>query len=152
MTTFHIELQIDQGEPATLEPLIHKIAVATLKQQQVTAEAVLTILITDDEELQTLNKTYRNEDKPTDVLSFEDGTEWPDGKLYLGDIAISHQMAERQAAQGGHKLLDEVALLTAHGVLHLLGHDHAEPEEKAIMWQAQGAVLAQFGINVSPAE
>ncbi len=152
MTTFHIELQIDQGEPATLEPLIHKIAVATLKQQRVTAEAVLTILITNDEELQTLNKTYRNEDKPTDVLSFEDGTEWPDGKLYLGDIAISHQMAERQAAQGGHMLLDEVALLTAHGVLHLLGHDHAEPEEKAIMWQAQGAVLAQFGIHVSPAE
>ncbi len=152
MATYHIEQQITLGDAAALEPLITKIATATLKQQQITAEAVLTILITDDAQLQQLNSSYRGEDKPTDVLSFEDGTTWPDGKLYLGDIAISHETAERQAQAGQHSLDDEMALLIAHGVLHLLGHDHGDPEEKAAMWQAQGDVLEQFGITVQPTE
>lgn len=152
MSQFHIEIQSTKGEVEKLEQLCQRIAAATLTQQGINDDAALTILITDDDELRRLNQTYRKEDKPTDVLSFEDGSRWPDGKLYLGDIAISYDTAERQAQAGGHPLLDEIALLTAHGVLHLLGHDHAEPEEKAVMWQAQGDVLGQFGINVQPTE
>ena len=149
---FHIEIQFANGENEALESLCQRIATATLTQQGVTDEAALTILITDDDELHRLNQTYRGEDKPTDVLSFEDGTLWPDGKLYLGDIAISYDTAERQAHAGGHALADEMALLTAHGVLHLLGHDHAQPDEKGAMWRAQGEILGQFGIDVQPAE
>ena len=109
------------------------------------APATLTLLLTDDEQLQTLNRSYRGYDEVTDVLSFEDGSEIPGVGLYLGDIAISVAQAERQAAQQeGQTLLDELRLLTVHGVLHLLGHDHAEADEKARMWAAQDEVLGQF--------
>ncbi|MFK7806134.1 MAG: rRNA maturation RNase YbeY [Anaerolineae bacterium] len=150
MPNFQIELQLNEGEPAlNLEALIPQAAKTTLTQQQVSDDVILTVMVTDDEELQRLNRDYRQEDKPTDVLSFEDGTVWPDGNRYLGDIAISLPTAARQAAQAGHALTDEVALLTVHGVLHLLGHDHAESEEKALMWQAQADVLATLGISIS---
>jgi probable rRNA maturation factor len=153
MSNFQIELHIKQDHVTAsisdLETLLTKAAMATLNQQQVTGGAVLTIMVTGDAELQQLNHDYRQEDKPTDVLSFEDGSIWPDGNRYLGDIAISIETAERQANQAGHKLLDEMALLTIHGVLHLLGHDHAEPDEKATMWQAQDKVLTTLGISMS---
>ena len=152
MAEFEIELQLNFGDEDVLGPHLTKIAKATLTQQQVNSAAVLTILVTDDAQLHELNRTYRKEDKPTDVLSFEDGTVWPDGKTYLGDIAISYETADRQATAGGHSLLDEMALLTAHGVLHLLGHDHGEPDEKAVMWQAQDEILGEFGITVRPVE
>ena len=150
MPNFQIELQLSQDEPTLeLETFLPKIAIATLTQQHVDSDAVLTIMVTDDAELQQLNRDYRNEDKPTDVLSFEDGSIWPDGNRYLGDIAISLETAGRQAKQAGHALTDEMALLTAHGVLHLLGHDHAEEGEKAAMWQAQNEILRGLGILIS---
>jgi len=150
MPNFQIELQLNQGDAAlNLEALIPQAAIATLHQQSFADDAVLTVMVTDDEELQRLNRDYRQENKPTDVLSFEDGSLWPDGNRYLGDIAISLPTAARQAEQVGHLLIDEVTLLTVHGVLHLLGHDHAEPEEKALMWQAQADVLTKLGISMS---
>ena len=106
--------------------------------------ATLTVLLTDDQQLRVLNRDYRGFDETTDVLSFTDGTELPEMGLYLGDIAISVPQAQRQADQQGHPLLDELRLLTVHGVLHLLGHDHAEPEEKERMWSAQEIVLNQL--------
>lgn len=151
MANFQIELQFKQrdGDAARWETLLTDAAKATLTQQRVDGDVLLTILVTDDAELHQLNRDYRDEDKPTDVLSFEDGTVWPDGNRYLGDIAISLETAARQAAQRGHALTDEMGLLTVHGVLHLLGHDHAEPEEKAAMWGAQADILHTMGISVS---
>jgi probable rRNA maturation factor len=67
---------------------------------------------------------------------------------YLGDIAISLPRATAQAEAAGHPVAAELQLLTVHGVLHLLGHDHAEPEEKAAMWAAQAAVLATLGVTL----
>ena len=152
MSTFHIEFQFAKGDEATLAPWLEKFATATLVHQSIEREAVLTILISDDEQLRELNANYRGEDKPTDVLSFEDGSHWPDGRLYLGDIAISLDTAEHQANSGGHAINDELALLTVHGVLHLLGHDHLETDEKERMWQAQGEILGSFGVTVQPTE
>lgn len=150
MPNFQIELQLNQGGPALdLETHIPQAAIATLQQQQFSDDAILTVMVTDDAELQRLNRDYRQEDKPTDVLSFEDGSVWPDGNRYLGDIAISLPTAAQQAEQAGHQLIEEIALLTVHGVLHLLGHDHAEAEEKTIMWQAQADVLTALGISMS---
>lgn len=151
MAKFQIELQLSTGDSAALqlESYLPKVAITTLNQQGVTEDSVLTILVTNDPELQQLNRDYRQEDKPTDVLSFADGTIWPDGNRYLGDIAISIDSAERQATQAGHPVLAEMALLTIHGILHLLGHDHAEPDDKALMWQAQDEVLATLGISIS---
>lgn len=151
MPNFQVEFQVNQVDEATpqWEVLLTKVAVATLKQQQVDEDCILTILVSDDAELHRLNRDYRDEDKPTDVLSFEDGSMWPDGNRYLGDIAISIETAERQAVEAGHELSDEMVLLTVHGVLHLLGHDHAEPDEKAEMWSAQAEVLTLLGISMS---
>lgn len=106
-----------------------------------------TIVLSDDEEVHRLNREFRGVDKPTDVLSFAmmegEGAEFV-GNL-LGDVVISLDTAEKQAASALHRgrvegdapgswsLEDEVSFLAVHGALHLLGHDHAEPEEEEEM-------------------
>jgi probable rRNA maturation factor len=88
------------------------------------ASAEVGVLICDDATIQALNRTYRKLDQPTDVLSFEGSAAEPGGPPYLGDIAISLETAERQAAQAGHPLLRELEILLLHAVIHLCGHDH----------------------------
>lgn len=144
MNNFTVDVQLDVEVSSSAEKQLMAAAVATLQHQHVASPATLTLLLTDDEQLQSLNQAYRGYDEVTDVLSFADGSEIPDIGLYLGDIAISVAQAQRQADQQGHPLLDELCLLTVHGVLHLLGHDHGEPDEKARMWAAQEEVLAQL--------
>jgi probable rRNA maturation factor len=130
------------------DALLKNTARTALKEQSAPENASLTILLTNDEKIQTLNRDYRGFDKPTDVLSFEANEHDPEtGLLYLGDIVISIQHATKQAKKGGHPLEAEVQLLVIHGVLHLLGHDHAEAEEKAKMWAAQNKILARLGLS-----
>ncbi len=132
-----------------IEPeIVERAAAATLEQQSASAEDDLTVVLADDEQLQDLNREFRDIDAPTDVLSFPSSESDPEtGRRYLGDILISVQRAEEQAAAGGHPLEAEIQLLVVHGVLHLLGHDHAEVEEKARMWAAQAEVLARLGLS-----
>ncbi len=132
-----------------IEPeVVERAAAATLEQQSASAEDDLTVVLTDDEQLQDLNREFRDIDAPTDVLSFPSSEADPEtGRRYLGDVLISVQRAEEQAAAGGHPLEAEIQLLVVHGVLHLLGHDHAEDEEKARMWAAQTEVLARLGLS-----
>ena len=86
-------------------------------------------------------------DAATDVLSFPASESDPEtGTPYLGDILISIPRATAQAQAAGHPVEDEVQLLVVHGTLHLLGHDHAEAEEKARMWRAQAEVLGRLGL------
>ena len=107
----------------------------------------LTILQTDDEHVRTLNREYLEHDSPTDVLSFPAMENDPEtGALYLGDIVISIPRAAEQAREAGHSLEDEAQLLVVHGVLHLLGHDHAGAEDKALMWAAQATALGRLGL------
>ncbi len=68
----------------------------------------------------------------------------PEAQNYLGDVVISFPTAERQAAAVGHSVAEELCLLTVHGVLHLLGYDHASPEEEADMWARQSQILASL--------
>ena len=82
----------------------------------------LSILFTSDREMRRLNRTWRDRDRPTDVLSFP-GEETPEGR-HLGDVAIAVPTARRQAAAAGHSVERELRVLTLHGVLHCLGHDH----------------------------
>ena len=122
---------------------IEQAANAALAHQQAAPDSDLSVVFTGDAEVQELNRQYLDHDAPTDVLSFPAGEIDPEnGRLYLGDILISVPQATRQAESGGHSLLEEVEVLVVHGVLHLLGHDHAEEEEKARMWQAQKEILA----------
>lgn len=111
-------------------------------------EGELTLVITADEEVAGLNQQYRGVDGPTDVLSFpaQDPTPGfvsaPEMAAYLGDIIIAFPFTQRQAAELGRPLADELRLLAVHGALHLLGYDHADPEEEAVMWARQDAILA----------
>jgi len=115
---------------------------AALNHESAPAPGELTIAVTDDRALRSLNRDYLSRDVPTDVLAFPSSEVNPEtGAHYLGDIAISCPRAQAQARQGGHPLSAEVQLLAVHGVLHLLGHDHARPEEKARMWAAQAEIL-----------
>ncbi len=115
-------------------------------QPEHTSTVELTLIVTGDDALQELNRRYLEIDAPTDVLSFPAGEVNPEnGAFYLGDIAISYQRAQAQAALAGHPVEAELQLLVVHGVLHLLGYDHAEPDEKAAMWAAQDRVLAELG-------
>jgi probable rRNA maturation factor len=104
------------------------------------SEAELSILVTDDEEICSLNRLYRNADRPTDVLSFSqlegEGPSTTSG--LLGDVVISWETAQRQAGELGHTVLDEMKRLLVHGVLHLLGFDHEKDDEAAkVMKEAE---------------
>jgi len=126
--------------------LVEDAAVKTLTYEAVAGD--LTILLSDDAQVRELNRQYLGIDAPTDVLSFPAGEADPDtGVTYLGDVIISVPQAGAQARAAGHALEAEVQLLVVHGVLHLLGHDHAQSEAKGRMWAAQTEVLNQLGLR-----
>jgi probable rRNA maturation factor len=87
-------------------------------------ESEVHVLVTGDEILHELNRSYRGLDRPTDVLSFPDGDRLPSGEILLGEIVVSLDSARRQAVDLGHDELRELEELVLHGTLHLLGHDH----------------------------
>ena len=108
----------------------------------------ITIVLTDDRQLHELNRDYLGVDAPTDVLSFPAVELDPEtGLTYLGDILISIPRANQQAQAAGHPVEAEVQLLVVHGVLHLLGYDHADEIEKAQMWAEQAKVLEKLGLG-----
>jgi probable rRNA maturation factor len=130
--------------------LIKRTVKTTLVHLSVSEDASLSVVITDDQQIRELNRKYRKIDSPTDVLSFPAGYVDPeDGKTYLGDVVISYPKAVIQAERRGHSIDGELQLLVVHGTLHLLGYDHAKPDDKASMWSLQGEILAQFGIQIS---
>jgi probable rRNA maturation factor len=95
--------------------------------------AELSVLLTDDRGIQVLNREHRQKDKPTDVLAFPMHEGEPDPHGILGDVVISLDTALRQAAARRRPLIEEVRFLLAHGLLHLIGYDHATPAEKREM-------------------
>ena len=107
----------------------------------------LTLVLTDDDGIQALNRDFLGKDAPTDVLAFaalEDSGPFvtaPEAGGYLGDVIISYPRAVAQAQEHGHSPEQELNLLIVHGVLHLLGYDHAGDEAKTTMWARQGAIL-----------
>jgi probable rRNA maturation factor len=149
----NIDLQVDPAYQARVpaERLLQVVA-ATLRHGGA-SEGEVTLVIADDDLLHQLNRDYRSIDAPTDVLSFAAQEEAegqdvfvsaPEAQNYLGDVVISFPTAERQAAAVGHSIAEELCLLTVHGVLHLLGYDHASAEEEADMWARQSQILASL--------
>jgi probable rRNA maturation factor len=129
--------------------ILERAAKAALLQQSA-PDVDLTLILTGDSQIQALDRDFLDNDVPTDVLSFPASEMDPEtGRRYLGDIIISVQRAEAQSILAGHSLEAELSLLVVHGVLHLLGHDHAEPEEKTRMWEAQSETLTRLGIPPS---
>jgi len=128
--------------------LLERAVNTALEIQSESLDSELTIVLTDDSKVHELNRDYLGIDSPTDVLSFPASETDPEtGARYIGDIVISLPYAARSAEKAGHPLESEVQLLVVHGVLHLLGHDHAKPGEKAKMWKAQAEILQTLGLG-----
>jgi probable rRNA maturation factor len=112
------------------------------------ASGQVAVVITDDTGIQELNRDFLGNDEPTDVLAFSaleeaDGfVAAPEVDAYLGDIIVSYPRAVTEAEEAGHSAEQELALLIIHGLLHLLGYDHAMEEDRAVMWARQEAILA----------
>jgi probable rRNA maturation factor len=130
--------------------LLEQAAQAVLSRQATHAQEDASLVLTDEAQLQQLNKQYLGIDAPTDVLSFPSGDDDPDsGAYYLGDVLISYPRASSQALAGGHPVEAELQLLVVHGMLHLYGYDHQDQESKATMWAIQAALLRQLDCPIS---
>jgi probable rRNA maturation factor len=115
----------------------------------------ISLVITGQERIQELNRDYRGQDRPTDVLSFALSEEKageedepfigpPDGVVHLGEVIISYPQAVMQAAESGHSVKREMAVLIVHGVLHILGYDHEKAEMEPAMQAREKEVLAEI--------
>lgn len=152
-----ISLENDQDIiviPERLEQLLSDGLNAVAKLHGLGEQEEVDITIVTDDEIHTLNHDYRNVDRATDVLSFaldEDGGEpelvgGPEVHL-LGDIIISAETAARQAEEFGHGLEREIVYLAVHGLLHLLGYDHMQEEDKAIMRAKEEEALREIKLS-----
>jgi probable rRNA maturation factor len=112
-------------------------------------ETVIVLTLTGDDQLREYNRRYRGVDAPTDVLAFASREEPTDPRFkappgtqdWLGDVVISLNRAREQAHEAGHPIDHEVRLLAVHGLLHLVGYDHAEPEEEIVMTALTNRIL-----------
>ena len=136
--------------------LVRRAIKATLEYEGYQNNAEISVTFTDNEKIQRINNEFRGIDKPTDVLSFPltdyESTGMPfadelDGSL--GDIVISLERAKEQAEEFGHSFDREIAFLTVHSMLHLLGYDHVNGEEEELdMRKRQSDVLKNMGLDV----
>jgi probable rRNA maturation factor len=145
-----IHTDISEDFSSLVDPrLLEDTAQKVLGQLLPDSEIDLSIVIDDDQTLQELNQKYLDIDAPTDVLSFQMNDLDPESRrVYLGDIIVSYPRAQAQAEAAGHPVDAELQLLVIHGILHLVGHDHSEIEEKKAMWQVQAKLLAELGVEL----
>ncbi|AQX80091.1 rRNA maturation RNase YbeY [Plantibacter sp. PA-3-X8] len=147
-----IEINNESGV-AVDESRILALASFALDAMHVSPDAELAIVLVDEGAMEQLHVQWMDEPGPTDVLSFpmdelRPGTEEnPTPPGLLGDIVLCPQVAETQAAAAKHSTMDELQLLTCHGVLHLLGYDHAEPDEEKEMFGIQRDILLAFALQ-----
>jgi probable rRNA maturation factor len=144
---------------------VNNIIEYALKEEEVDIDTEISVIFIDNDEIRNINKKQRNIDRITDVLSFpmldypkgrvyknvyKDNNFSPadlnEGRLVLGDIVLSLERAKEQSEEYGHSFLREVCYLTIHSVLHLLGYDHMEDEEKNIMRKREEEILGKFNI------
>ncbi|MEO8456586.1 MAG: rRNA maturation RNase YbeY [Chloroflexota bacterium] len=127
------------------------VARITLEMER-TPSCQLSVLVTGDDEVRQLNREYAGDDHATDVLSFSlrEGEPFisPDATDRLGEVIVSFDTATRQAEEAGHELEDEIAHLLVHGVLHLLGLDHLEPEDETKMRLHERRILSELGYEM----
>lgn len=139
--------------PTGLRMLIRRACIAVLREEQFEGNSEVSVSFVDNEGIHQLNKEFRNIDSATDVLSFPLGENGeydvnPDtGAKLLGDVVISMERAQEQAKEYGHSLEREVCYLTVHSMLHLLGYDHMEPQEKAEMRMKEETVMTRIGLE-----
>lgn len=162
--TLLFEEEGDLQLPLETKELAEEVIEAALDYEGCPYEATVSLLLTMNNEIQEMNRNFREIDRATDVLSFpmiayeEAGTfdfleeddsafDPESGELVLGDIVISKERVIAQAEEYGHSIRREYAFLIAHSMLHLMGYDHMEEEERAVMEQKQRDILDQLGIT-----
>lgn len=155
----HIVFEQLSLQKYVIKSIIRKCIQATLDAERISVPCEINVLVTDDAGIQVINRTSRDLDKPTDVLSFpmfqltpgDPPTDWVEyqdpatGLVPLGDMCISLQRAQAQAVEFGHTVRREVGYLTIHSVLHLLGYDHLdEGVQKKQMRSREDAIAASI--------
>lgn len=143
----------------SIKELIKKCCRAALEYMEFRTDVEISVVLTDNEGIRTLNNLHRGIDRATDVLSFpmfeydengdiiEDYVEFNEmGGICLGDIVISLERAHEQAAEYGHSPEREIGFLTVHSMLHLLGYDHMTPEDEEEMFGYQREILDKIGL------
>jgi len=149
-----------------LDSVVKSVIEYTLKEEKVNVNYEISIIFVDNNEIRTLNKEFRNIDRETDVLSFPmldypkdrvykevykdfsfDASYLNEGRLVLGDMALSLEKAKEQSNEYGHSFIREVCYLTVHSILHLLGYDHMEEQEKLVMRSREEEILTAFNIT-----
>jgi probable rRNA maturation factor len=132
---------------------LEQLALRVLAVERIGPYTEMGLLITDSKTVQKLNKMYRGEDEPTDVLSFQMNSDAiednelpfvcaPDGIKHLGEVVVSYPQAMKQAKERGESIARELALLIIHGTLHLLGYDHELPDDAQVMRDKENQVLS----------
>ena len=127
--------------------LIKKCAAAAIDYMHFRSDVEISVMLTDNEGIRTLNSLHRGIDRPTDVLSFPLYEYDEMGELCLGDIVISVERAYEQAEEYGHSPEREIGFLTVHSMLHLFGYDHMTPEEEKEMFGYQSEILSSIGLE-----
>lgn len=161
MVELIIENEQNKEEFTTeISSLIQTVCEKVMESEECDFDAQISLTLTDNENIRQINNEHRGIDRPTDVLSFpmlefdengdiiENEFEYDEDMIMLGDIVISMERAREQSIEFGHSFTRELAFLTAHSMLHLLGYDHVDDEEgERIMCQKQDAVLGELGIT-----
>lgn len=150
MITLDIMVEADAWSRAgDIEHIAQKAAEAALAVAPDAQDEALgaTLLLTDDAAVRELNRSWRGQDKPTNVLSFPSGSPTLPGEpRHLGDIALAYETLVREAGEEGKSLADHAAHLVVHGILHLLGQDHMNEAEAETMERIEVAALARIGV------
>ena len=151
--TLLIDNRTDKPLTAELEDAIFRAAEESLRYENFAEPCEISVSVVNNAEIRRVNRQFRGIDRETDVLSFpmltfaegERAERNENGEILLGDIILSMERAREQAEEYGHSLKREIAFLTAHSMLHLLGYDHMQPEEEKEMFARQREILLQAG-------
>jgi probable rRNA maturation factor len=151
-TTFSVGVETQVPWPledVDVEEFTTRVLTAAAQRMNITGE--VSVMYVNDETIHELNRTYRDVDRPTDVLSFamqegEDSFPEIDELPMLGDIIVSVEKAQEQAVAYGHAVKREMAFLLVHGFLHLIGYDHQDEEAEREMFGLQEEILVQLGL------
>ena len=163
---FYVDNEVDAKFDFDIEEVASLVAAKVLEEEGCSHEVEISLIITDDNGIQEMNRDFREIDRPTDVLSFPnvsyeepgdfsvmDGEQNIDllnpdtGNIMFGDIVINENRVRSQAQEFGHSEKREFAFLVAHSMLHLCGYDHMEADEAQVMEKKQREVLEKLGIT-----
>lgn len=140
-----MEVLISNRSGLTLDlDFFRRLAEEVLGLEKVDSEVELSIVLVTEDEIRELNAQYRGIDTPTDVLSFPQSHDDQEGPHLLGDVAISPQVAQEQALKYGHSFEREMTVLLVHGILHLLGFDHENPQDSMRMREREEDIINRF--------